>query len=148
MAMAILWDGDGEGMMNNGGGEAVDLPRVCFWCNLRMTALCTAVEVSKYIGAFMKGVQFVQANAVRGGKGGRYRLPTPVTVLVNTTRYSSSTPVDLRVLATTDSSLFFPLFAIQTWFPTSQNLKQGVPHLCTNYSLVARLERYFITCLT
>jgi hypothetical protein len=60
------------GMINNGGGEAVDLPRVYFWCNLRMTSLCPAAGVSGYIGVYTKVAPVDQAKAT-----GRISL-TPV----------------------------------------------------------------------
>jgi hypothetical protein len=60
-------------MMNNGGGETVDLPRVCFRYNLRMAALFLAAGVLKYIGRLTKVSRFDQAKLVPSGTGGRSR---------------------------------------------------------------------------
>jgi hypothetical protein len=68
---------------------------VCFLRNLRITALCVAAGVSKYIGIFTKVAPFDQAKAVPGGMGARYGRAPPVSVLVNASGWISSTLVDL-----------------------------------------------------
>ena len=78
-----------------------------------MAALLQRLGVSKYIGVFTKVAPFNLAKPEPGGMGARYGQAPPVPAIVNTSGVPSSTPVDLGVLATHDSSLFAPDFAIK-----------------------------------
>lgn len=69
-----------------------------------MAALCAAAGVSKYIGVFTKVAPFDPAKAVLGGTSARYGQAPPIPAVVNTSGVPSSTPVDLGVFATHDSS--------------------------------------------